>query len=256
MPITPNVYLPPNPGMESARPLGTSTTSPTPSIFDVLAHESTTALLPRLLFLSTIPSSTQPYKRFFKIASFVADLIAIWWGKGRLTELLFGIERDPSHGMLKYLLERAAEEVADRFKDRFSPVRRVLQVMDVACKLLYCTSDSPYYGLLKAVLRIPYHQPATRPNGTLRWILFWGQAAVMILTRIEPKRSVMMTSHGTHHPSSLMPSTTTSTGKCPGCLVSLEGKEKLFMHPGKGIAHCSLSCIGAGAGEGIITLHL
>ncbi len=228
--------------MESARPLGEGTHSTSPSIFDVLAHESAAALLPRL---------SPPRQRLLKLLTFIADLVAMWLAKGRLTELLFGIERTGNRPVMKFIIERAIEEATELID--FSKVRwlqRAIQVIDIGCKLLYITGDSRYYGLSKSLLRIPYQQQF-RPNEVLRWALFWGQAVVTILTRFQTSKS----KQNTLSQAPLPLQQAMELGRCPGCLQSLAWRDKLFMLPEKGIAHCSTSCLGKGVSNAL-TLHL
>lgn len=199
--------------------------------------------------------------------TFLADLVAIWWGRGRVTELLFGIERGGPEGdchvwmLLKFLLEQLiaerAEIILQRFWCRFNPpiaVRRLADVADAACKLLYCTGDSPFYGLAKTLLRIPYHQQQqSRPNEALRWALFWGQAVITILNQATKVTTPTLSFATTSASPTLLPSSPSPSslaqwhkvkGKCPGCLQSLAEKDRLFMLPEKGIAHCSVACLG------------
>lgn len=231
--------------MELARPIGGGSSTNNPSIFDVLAHEGTLSILKRL-----------SVNKKLKVVLFCADLVAVAWGRGRMTELLFGLQRGEDGRLwrvAKFLIETFWEEYGNGLIKQYKWIDKSVTGLDVLFKLLYITGDSNAYGLLHRLLRIKYTQSS--PNDALRWALFLGQLLLNLHSQFSQKRpsSAVPLSEPPHLPS--ISSQQTRPGICPGCCASLSGRGCLFMRPEKGILHCSLSCLGNPHSE-IITVYL
>lgn len=226
--------------MELARPIGGTNTSTNPSIFDVSAHEGTLAILKRL-------SSS----RALKVALFCADLVGVAWGGGRVTELLFGLQRQDK-SRLRRLCTFTIEVLWEEYGSRIKGIPGLVY-LDVLFKLLYITGDSESYGLLHRLLFIKYTQSA--PNEGLRWTLFLGQLLLNLHSQLSQKRPNVIISIET--PPALPPSSSSSRpGICPACCRSFSGRDCLFMRPEKGILHCSLECLGQRSNANIVTVYL